>query len=87
MTEHCLFGTRGPALPYRKKQDGNRAQGTTVILSPRKEHSAKPAKIYEFAETVSYAPRLELFAREKREGWTVWGLQAPTASQTILNHT
>ena len=34
MTEHCLFGTRGPNLPYRKKHDGKRAQGTTLILAP-----------------------------------------------------
>jgi len=87
MTEHCLFGTRGPTLPYRKKHDGKRAQGTTLILAPRGEHSVKPAKIYEFAETVSYEPRLELFARQKRQGWTVWGLEAPTASQSLLDHT
>lgn len=36
MTEHCLFGTRGPTLPYRKKRDGKRAQGTTLILAPRR---------------------------------------------------
>jgi N6-adenosine-specific RNA methylase IME4 len=24
-------------------------------------------------EDVSYAPRLELFARRKTEGWNVWG--------------
>jgi N6-adenosine-specific RNA methylase IME4 len=86
LTEHCLFGTHGPTLPYRKKPDGKRAQGTTLILAPRREHSVKPGKIYEYAEIVSYAPRLELFARQKREGWTAWGLEAPTVSQSLLKH-
>jgi N6-adenosine-specific RNA methylase IME4 len=83
-TEHCLFGTRG-SLPYRKKSDGKRAQGTTLILAPRREHSVKPDQIYDFAESVSYPPRLELFARQKRQGWTVWGLDAPTQSQLLLD--
>jgi N6-adenosine-specific RNA methylase IME4 len=86
MTEHCLFGTRGPALPYRVRTDGKRAQGTTLILAPRGEHSVKPAKVYEYAELVSYEPRLELFARQKRQGWTVWGLEAPAVSQALLDH-
>jgi N6-adenosine-specific RNA methylase IME4 len=93
MTEHCLFGVRGKTkrkekggmLPYRTRPDGKRAQGTTLILAPRREHSTKPDKIYEFAEGVSYPPRLELFARQKRQGWTVWGLEAPTASQLLID--
>ncbi|HMM32894.1 MAG TPA: MT-A70 family methyltransferase, partial [Clostridia bacterium] len=39
-TEHCLFGVKG-TLPY-KTIDGKRAQGSTLILSPRREHSRKP---------------------------------------------
>jgi N6-adenosine-specific RNA methylase IME4 len=89
MTEHCLFGVKGQSrqriMPYRTRPDGKRAQGTTLILAPRREHSMKPDKIYEFAESVSYPPRLELFARQRRQGWTVWGLEAPTASQLLLD--
>ncbi len=32
-TEHVLFGVRG-RLPYRTREDGKRAQGTTVIAAP-----------------------------------------------------
>jgi len=46
----------------------------SVIEAPRTEHSAKPHAIYEIIE--SYFPDgkyLELFSRNKRENWTMWG--------------
>ena len=71
ITEHCLFGVRGN-LPY-KTLDGKRQQGVTVINAPRREHSQKPDEMYEMIEKVSYAPYLELFARNKRDNWDIWG--------------
>lgn len=71
-TEHCLFGVRG-RLPYRTTESGKRAQGVTAIQAPRAAHSAKPDKMRRMIEHVSYAPRLELFARGKSDGWDVWG--------------
>jgi len=71
-TEHCLFGVRGK-VPYRIKPDGKRAQGTTLITAPRVIHSAKPEGMRRYIELVSPGPYLELFAREKAEGWDVWG--------------
>lgn len=71
MTEHCLFGVRG-TLPY-KVELGKRCQGTTLLLAPRKEHSAKPEQMRKMIERVSYEPRLELFARDRAEGWDVFG--------------
>ncbi len=71
-TEHCLFGVRG-RLPYRATDDGKRSQGITVIHDPRTTHSAKPDEMRRMIERVSYAPRLELFARRETEGWDVWG--------------
>ena len=78
-TEHCLFGVRGK-LPY-KIVDGKRQQGTTVIFAKRKEHSRKPEKMREMIEKVSYPPRVELFARERHDGWDVWGLEVPRTQQ------
>lgn len=40
-------------------------------------HSAKPAEFFSMVETVSPAPRLEMFARRPRAGWDLWGDQAP----------
>lgn len=71
-TEHCLFGVRG-RLPYRTTDAGKRSQGVTVIHAPRTTHSAKPNEMRHMIEKVSHAPRLELFARHKTEGWNVWG--------------
>lgn len=72
-TEHCLFGVKGN-LPY-KIDEGKRQQGRTIILAPRTEHSRKPAEMRDMIEKVSYAPYIELFAREYPVGWDVWGDQ------------
>jgi N6-adenosine-specific RNA methylase IME4 len=70
-TEHCIFGVRG-VLPY-KTTDGKRAQGRTLIISPRREHSRKPDEMRQMIERVSYAPYIELFARKRADGWDAWG--------------
>ncbi len=41
--------------------------------SDRGEHSAKPEAVRGMIERASPGPRLELFARNKSEGWDVWG--------------
>lgn len=74
MTEHCLFGVRGKP-GYRFTESGGRSQGRTLIVAPRREHSVKPKELYEMAERVSPGPRVELFARDEREGWDRWGLE------------
>ena len=71
LTEHCLFGASN-VLPY-KTFDGKRAQGVTGFTAPRREHSRKPDEMRQMIERVSYAPRIELFAREKFCGWDAWG--------------
>lgn len=70
-TEHCLFGVRGN-LPY-KTMDGKRCQGVTGFYAPRREHSRKPEEMREMIELVSYGPRIELFARQRVDGWDAWG--------------
>ena len=71
LTEDCLFGVRGN-LPY-KIIDGKRAQGVTGFYAKRRRHSAKPGKMREMIEIVSYPPYIELFARCKVLGWDSWG--------------
>ena len=36
-------------------------------------HSAKPEKFYALVEHLSKGPYLEMFSRNPRRGWTVWG--------------
>ena len=45
-----------------------------AIIAPRTAHSKKPAEQYGIAERmVPGGPFLEMFAREQRTGWDVWG--------------
>lgn len=70
--ELLLVATRG-SIPT--PAPGDRA--ASVIVEPREEHSAKPAKFAELIEAMyPTLPRIELFCRSPREGWAVWGNQS-----------
>lgn len=73
VTELVLFGVRGKGV--RTLQPG-RTQ-VNFLATRKREHSRKPDEFYDIVESCSWGPYLELFARTKREGWTVWGNQAP----------
>jgi N6-adenosine-specific RNA methylase IME4 len=47
-----------------------------VIVAPRRQHSRKPDEFYERVERYADGPRLEMFARQSRPGWTTWGSEA-----------
>ena len=36
-----------------------------------------PAEAAEVVQRVSPGPRLEMFARQERDGWDLWGTEAP----------
>ncbi len=67
-TQHLLFG-------YKDKCQFNLSRyKPNVIFAPvPKVHSRKPEESYQLIESISENPRLEMFARQKREGWDVWG--------------
>ncbi|GEP60931.1 hypothetical protein RSO01_80970 [Reyranella soli] len=64
--EPCLLARRGN--PQRLNRDV-----VDVIHAPVREHSRKPAEFYERAERFAPGPYLDLFARERRQGWDAWG--------------
>lgn len=66
--ELLLLGTRGDAM-VPKPED----RLPDVIFAPRTKHSVKPQEAYGLIERVSPAQRLEMFARQPRPGWDVWG--------------
>lgn len=66
-TEHLLFGTRGSNFPLVRRDIG------THFIGKRRGHSTKPQEAYDIIESVSPGPYLELFARNLRPGWSVWG--------------
>jgi len=70
--EHLLIGTRGnvPTPKAENKPD-------SVIEAPREEHSKKPEIIYSIIENMyPTLSKIELFSRQKRDGWSAWGNQA-----------
>lgn len=67
-SEVCLLATRGK--PKRLAADVR--QG---IIAPRREHSRKPDGVHERIQRLVAGPYCELFARQKRAGWDVWGNQ------------
>jgi N6-adenosine-specific RNA methylase IME4 len=69
-TEHVLFGVRGSLQLLRKDA------GTWFEAKRPGRHSAKPDEFYELVQTCSPGPWLELFARQQRPGWHVWGAEA-----------
>jgi N6-adenosine-specific RNA methylase IME4 len=72
VTELLLFGVRGKGA--RTLAPGRRQ--VNYMGTRKREHSRKPDEQYSIIEACSAAPRLELFARGARDGWTAWGNQA-----------
>ena len=67
-TELCLLATKGKPL---KRVSRSIHQ---VVESPVQEHSRKPDEVRNrISRLFGDLPRIELFARQKTEGWDVWG--------------
>jgi len=68
VTEMLLFGVKGS---MRTLKPGRTMPN--IVSSRKREHSRKPDEFYDVIEKCSPGPRLEMFARTKKEGWDVWG--------------
>ena len=65
--EMCLLATKGKP----KRVGGNVDR---LVVSERREHSRKPDRIRnDIIELCGDLPRIELFARQKFDGWDAWG--------------
>jgi N6-adenosine-specific RNA methylase IME4 len=73
VTELILFGVRGKGV--RTLAPGRRQ--VNFLATRKREHSRKPDELFEIIESCSWGPYLELFARTRRENWTIWGHEAP----------
>ena len=66
-TEFLLFGYKGKLEMYPKRKNF-----PTLINAKSKYHSSKPEIFRELIKPFG-DKKIELFAREKTEGWDVWG--------------
>lgn len=76
-SELMLFGVRGQGYKVRTDRrdlsDLQWLDDWIVTSSGRLAHSEKPRAAYDLIEARSHGPYLEMFARDSRPGWTVWG--------------
>ena len=64
--EFCLIGFKGkPLWKHKDIRD--------IIRETRTEHSKKPESFYKLVEKICIGRKLDYFARQKREGWDVYG--------------
>jgi N6-adenosine-specific RNA methylase IME4 len=68
-SEICLLGIKGKMTKYKQVNNIE-----SLVIAERTKHSRKPKEIRNRIELLfGNLPRIELFAREKTEGWDVWG--------------
>jgi N6-adenosine-specific RNA methylase IME4 len=73
-TQTILLGYRDRCRFDRRRYFPNVLEAPTPRV-----HSEKPEAVYRLIESVSPAPRLELFARRRREGWEAVGNEIRSA--------
>lgn len=78
-TEHLLLGVKGQVQAFR-------CQRANFLQLPALKHSEKPRQFRALIAEVTRGlePKIELFAREKIEGWDAWGLDVPSSEQKLL---
>jgi len=73
--EHVLLAHKGTAIVPDPS-----TLSPSIVSTPRGKHSEKPAVFHEIIERMYPSlPKIELFARDVREGWAAWGNQAQAA--------
>jgi N6-adenosine-specific RNA methylase IME4 len=68
-TEHCILAVRGRPTVTLTNQ-------TTALHGPMREHSRKPDEFYALVEALCPGSRVEMFARQVRDGWSPWGAES-----------
>jgi N6-adenosine-specific RNA methylase IME4 len=76
VTELLLFGVKGG---LRTLEPG-RTQ-VNLFTSRKGAHSRKPMAVYDLIARCSPGPYLELFARDRMDGWVQWGDELDTCTQ------
>ena len=73
--ECCLIGVKGKPIVVDNTI-------SSVLMTPRERHSKKPDIVRDkIVQLCGDLPRIELFARERAEGWDAWGNDPALASE------
>ncbi len=81
--DYLLYMYHGKLLPVATEERG---KVHSVFTEQVKKHSKKPEKSYEIIERLyPDMPKLELFARHKRVGWSAWGNEIDSDVELVLN--
>ncbi len=75
--EFCLVGIKGK--PLLSNDNTHR----DIIREDRREHSRKPEQFYEMVDTLCVGRKLDMFGRQKRPGWDIFGGVIWDNSETI----
>lgn len=72
-TEHIYLASRGRITQFRDARDISQ-----LLIAPRRGHSEKPIEFWKalekyFGSHYSGLHKIEIFARQKRDGWHCWG--------------
>nr|WP_244142165.1 MT-A70 family methyltransferase [aff. Roholtiella sp. LEGE 12411] len=79
-TEHCALAVCGNVLAFAGRSLTNEP---TILHARRREHSRKPLEFHQLVEKLCpNMSKLEMFARESRDGWDCWGDEAGMFDET-----
>jgi N6-adenosine-specific RNA methylase IME4 len=67
-TEYCIMAIKGKPIINLTNQ-------STVLYGKARDHSRKPEEFYKFIDELCIGRKIDYFAREKREGWDMYGIR------------
>lgn len=80
-TEHCALATKGKVKAFAGNTLTN---NSTILHARRREHSRKPEEFFQLVEKLCpEANKLEMFARQSRDGWVTWGNEATKFDEVV----
>ncbi|MDJ0697535.1 MT-A70 family methyltransferase [Mastigocoleus sp. MO_188.B34] len=72
VTEHCILATKGKIKAFSNTK--TLINQSTILRASCREYNRKPDEFYNLVETLCAGmTKLEMFARQSREGWDSWG--------------
>jgi N6-adenosine-specific RNA methylase IME4 len=80
-SEYVLYARRGS--PIERRTSGTWFPWKRNYVNGKPSHSRKPDGFYDLVEQVNDGPYLELFARQLRMGWDVWGNESANTAGIV----